>query len=947
VNALLTDLRHSVRVLLAHRAFTLVTVVTLALGVGANTAIFSLVDAVLLRALPYAQPDRLVVVWEQNYGRGKDSNVVSPANYLQWQERNDVFASMAALVDTRPTLTGEGEPEEVQGQLVTSSLFSLLGVAPQIGRTFDDQEDHPGHDAVVLLSDRLWRRRFGADPGIVGRSIAVSGRTVTVVGVMRPEFRILSRTAELWLPKPFDAADRAPKGRFLRVVARLREGVSLPRAQAAMDVMGQRLRAQYPDFNAGWGIRVVPLKEQLVGQVRRGLVVLFGAVGFVLLIACVNVANLLLGRGLGREREFAVRAALGASRWRLVRQLLTEGLLLALMGGTLGVVLAGWLLDWILPAAARVLPIPTLAAVTLDGRVLAFALVASLLTAVLFGLVPALAASRPNLDVTLRDTGRGSTEGRRRRRLRGALVVAETALAVVLLTGSGLMLASLARLLAVDQGFNPEHVLTMRVLLPTSKYASVRDRVAFFDGAIERMKHLPGVRAAGAVSCLPLGGPSIATSFTVEGRPAPPPGESPVADIRLVDGDYFQALGIPLRSGRLFSDLDGTEGHRAAIINQTLARQLFADREPIGQRVRVVLGEPKAADEIVGVVGDTRSERADQDVRPMIYWPNRQLGFPWMAFAIRTDGDPLAWRTAALTQLRQLDPTQPVADISTMDALVGESVEQRRFTMALLSAFALLALLLAALGLYGVLSHSVAQRVPELGVRLALGADRGAVLRLVMGEALGFSMLGLVVGLGAATASGRLIRGLLFGVRPTEPLVFVAVSVLLLLASLAAGYLPARRAAHLDPIVALRDRGCGRVDSFLVRLRRGLLRLKRRTQFLLRDLDGVNRLRLVPVEVPRVLLQPCLDILELGDGPFNHHGGLPAGLGTFLRRIHGRRDLEDCQPNQRNRQPDTQQVRAHRRNHGLFLSGQCGGGIPPLSGLRPVDLGGRYSSPAG
>jgi putative ABC transport system permease protein len=806
MSILLADLRLAVRLLLKHPAYTLLAACTLALGIGANTAVFSLVNAVLLQPLPYAEADRLAVIWERRLDSDRPTNVVSPANFLRWQERSRTFSRMAAIADSRANLTGVGEPEELSGQSVNASLFPLLGTRAALGRTFVEEEDRPGHDQVVILSDSLWRRRFNADPAIVGRAVVLSGRPHSVVGVMPAGFSILSSTSDFWTPIAFSAASRTPRGRFLRVVGRLQDGVTLEAAQAELDTVAAGLRAEFPDFDTGWGVRIVAINQQVFGEVRPVLLVLFGAVGFVLLLACVNVSNLMLNRGAARERELAVRVALGARRGRIVRQLLTEGVVLALLGGLLSVLLASWTLTWLLPAASRLLALPRTDGVSVDGTVLAFTLLASLATVLVFALAPALSLSRMPTETALREGARAGRENRRHRQLRRGLTVVQLALAFSLLIGAGLMVRSVARLLAVDAGFRPDHVLTLRVLLPDTKYRRPDDVVGFFEKLTEEISRVPGVVAVGFSSGMPFRGVPIGTTFSVDRRPSPGEANLPVADIRIVGGRYFEALRIELLRGRLFDARDGEKGRGAAIVNERLVRELFPQDEPLGRRLTVRLGRAGREEaEIVGVVADVRHASLDTDVRPMIYLPNRQMAFPWMGVVIRTTGSPAAITATAVGQIRRLDPDLPVSEVATMDEVVRDSVAERRFAMLLLGAFGALALVLAAIGVHGVLAFSVTQRVPEIGVRLALGAAPGQLVRHLLRESVVMTMVGIAAGLGLALALSSLLGKLLYGVAATDPLTFVAVAMVLASVATLAAYLPVRRASRMDPLVALRS----------------------------------------------------------------------------------------------------------------------------------------------
>jgi putative ABC transport system permease protein len=807
MSTFLTDLRFAARFLLKNPVFTAVAVCTLALGIGANTAVFSLVNTVLIRPLPYSEAERLAVIWERRFASERPTNVVGPANFLRWQERSRAFSAMAAIADTRANLTGVGEPEDLSGQSVNPNLFPMLGVKAALGRTFVHDEGRPGGADVIILSDSLWRRRFGADAGVIGRSITINGLPHTVVGVMPPGFSILEGGSTFWMPMTFTAEHRNPRGRYLRVVGRLRDGVSPEAAQREMDAIAAGLRAELPQFDTGWGVRVVPLNQQVFGEIRPVLLVLLGAVGFVLLLACVNVANLMLNRGLARERELAVRAALGAGRGRLVRQMLTEGLLVAVLGGAVAVLIASWSLDWLLPAATRLLSIPRAERVTLDATVLAFALAISLATVLVFALVPALSLARTPIEGALREGVRSGQESRGHKNLRRALAVVQLALAFTLLIGAGLMVRSVGRLLSVNPRFSPDHVLTMRVLLPESKYPKPEDGVRFFDTVVEELSRLPGVAAVGVTSGMPFRGVPIGTSFAIEGRAFPGEARLPGADIRIIGGQYFQAMRIALLQGRPFDARDGDKGRGAAIVNQALVREHFPNQNPLGQRMNVRLGRGEGGQdaEIVGVVPDVPHQSLDTAVRPMIYLTNRQMGFTWMQIVVRTTGEPSAATALAVGQIRRLDPELPVSEIATMEEVVADSVAQRRFAMLLLGVFGVLALVLAAVGVYGVLSYSMAQRVPEIGVRLALGAAPGQLVRHFLKDGALLTALGVGAGLTIGLGVSRLLGKLLYEVTPADPLTYAAVAAVLAVVATVAAYLPVRRASRVDPVVALRN----------------------------------------------------------------------------------------------------------------------------------------------
>jgi putative ABC transport system permease protein len=805
MDTLLQDLRYGIRSLLKNPGFTLVAVLALALGVGANTAIFSVVNRLLLSPLPFKDPDRLVMVWEKNFPRNRERNVVSPANFLDWNRQNQVFEHMAALAESPVNLTNAGEPEEFQAQFVTASFFPLLGVQPAYGRAFTDSEDVPNAGRVVIISHRLWQSRFGADLQILGKTITLSGRNPIVVGIMPPGFHFLNNKIDFWVPMALNTGTdyREVSGRYLRSVARLKPGVTLSQARAEMDVIAGRLEQSYRDFNAGWGANVFPLQEEVVGDIRPALLVLLGAVGFVLLIACANVANLLLARAATRQKELALRTALGASRGRLIRQLLNESLLLGVIGGTAGLFLAYWAIELLIKFNPG--NIPRLEEVTLDGRVLAFTLVVSVLTGVIFGAIPALQASKPDLNESLKEGGRSSGGGAGHRRVRSIFVVSEVALALVLLIGAGLMIKSFIKLQQVDLGFNPDKLLTARVLLPGSKYGDNPKRAAFFQQAVQRIETIPGVQAVGAISWLPLVGLGSATSFWVDGRPEPPPGEKPGTDVRVITPGYFAAMGIPLIKGRIFDERDNAQSPRVLIINEAMAREFFPDEDPIGKRLIISWDRPALPDEIIGVVGDAKLTSIDGQVRPAIYWPHaRQSSYSAMAFAVRTTSDPLAVAGSLVSEIRAIDAEQPVADIRTMEEVVSTSVSRPRFNMLLLGLFAGVALVLSAVGIYGVMAYSVNQRTHEIGIRMALGARSTDVLRLIVGQGMVLALGGVGIGLAGAYFLTGLMSSLLFGVTATDPLTFGGISLLLAGVAFVACYVPARRATKVDPMVALR-----------------------------------------------------------------------------------------------------------------------------------------------
>jgi putative ABC transport system permease protein len=797
------DLRYGMRSLLKKPGFTLTAVIALALGIGANSAIFSVINGVLLRSLSYANPDSIVMLWERNVTEAtRLQNVVSPANFLDWQKQSTSFEHMAAIADQRVNLTGgAGEPEEIKAQFVGQRFFPALGVQPITGRFFVPEEARVGSDLVIILSHQLWQNRFGGDPAIVGKQATISGRQRTIVGVMPPGFHFLDNQVKAWMPLALDPAInyREVTGRYLRVVARLKPAVTLQQAQAELTGIAKQLEQALPKYNTGWGVNVVPMHEQVVGEIRPILVVLFAAVAFVLLIACANVANLLLSRAASRQKEFALRAALGASRLRLVRQMLTESVLLALMGGVLGVLLAFWGIQLLIGFGPD--NIPRLNEISIDPRVLVFTFGISLLTGLFFGLIPAVQASRPDLNDALKEGSRGSTGGRGRT-FRNVFVVAEVSLALVLLIGAGLMIRSFLRLQSVETGFNPENVLTMRLQLPKKKYPEPHQIVDFFKQAQDRIAALPGVQAVGAISYLPLTGLASRDAFKIVGQPAPAPGQEPGVEVRVITPTYFRAMGIPLLKGRLLDERDVKES-RVLLINETMAKRYFAGVDPVGKQMEV-FWDGSGPDEIVGIVGDIREGALNKEPEPAIYWSHPREPYSGMALVVRTGGDASRFGAAAQKEIRALDPDQPVADVRTMQQVIAKSIARPRFNTLLLTIFAGVALILASVGLYGVMNYSATQRTHEVGIRMALGATRADIMRLVVGNGMMLMLAGIGIGVLASWALTRVMANLLFGVTATDLPTFIGVSALLAAVAFIANYIPARRATRVNPVIALR-----------------------------------------------------------------------------------------------------------------------------------------------
>ena len=797
---MLADLRFAVRTFAKAPGFTAVAILALALGVGANTAVFSVVYTLLLKPLPYRQPDRLAVVWEHNLPRDRKNNVVAPGNYLHWRDLNTSFSEMAAVSMTfRTAFTGEGEPEELPQQIVNATLFPMLGVQAQVGRVFSDADDQPRAAAVALISDRLWRRRFAADPHVVNRAIRLDGAPTTIVGVMPRGFSILDKNVDVWIPPGFSAQARTPRGRWLMVVARLKDGVTMAQAQADMTRVAGLLTQKFPEFDTGWTARVVPLDEELTGEVRPALLVMLGAVAFVLLIACANVANLLLARATARQRELAVRAALGADRARLVRQLFAESLLLAAAGAAAGLTLAWWSVALLRTTVASKLAVARLDEVGVNGWVLLFALGIAVASALLFGIVPALTAAGVSLTDALKDGGRTGSAGRGR--ARQAFVVIEIALALVLLVGAGLLARSFWTLMRVDAGFDAARTVTMKVTLPSASYRERTRVIAFFDRLFERIDAIPGVQSSGGISFLPLTTLGAATSFRVEGRPAPPAGEEPVSEVKVVTHDYFKTMGIPLLRGRLFDGRDTAPGTRRIVVSESLASK-YIDGDPVGRKI-VLSWNDEGPDEIIGVVGDVRSTSLEAAPRPASYLPPARFAYPYTTVTVKATGG-MAVVPALVAAVRALDPNVPVADIRSMGDVVSISTAERRMTMMLLVSFAMLALVLAGVGIYGVINFLVVQRTREIGIRMALGAERARVMRMVVGQALLLAAAGVAAGAGGAWLLTRLMRKLLFGIDPSDPLTFAAVAAILTLVAAGAAFVPALRATRVDPGAVLR-----------------------------------------------------------------------------------------------------------------------------------------------
>lgn len=809
MDTLLKDFRYGIRSLLKRPGFTAISVITLALGIGANTAIFSLVNAVLLRSLPFADPDRLVMIWEDASYAGFPRNTPAAANYADIKNQNIVFEGVAATNERSYNLTGDGEPEKVQTVAVTADFFPLLGVKPLLGRAILPEEDQPGANRVVVLSYGLWQRRYGGDRSIVGRQLLLSGEKYTVVGVMPNGFQFLDSKIGMWVPIAFTPEDLAKRTRhYLQVVARMKPGVRVTQANAEVVAIHQRIARDHPDEAGRISGFVLPLREQVAGEVRRPLIVLSVAVGFVLLIACANIANLLLSRAASRRREMAVRAALGAGRMRIVRQLLVEGLAMSVVGAICGLVLAWWSFAFL----QRLIPdgLVGSSVLSIDPRVLGFTLLVTLLTTVIFGLVPALQVSKIDLNEALKQGGGRSGLHAGGNRMRSAMVVAEVSLALVLLVGAGLLIQTFMKLRDQYASLRAESVLTLRTVLPRNKYAENTQRAAFYKQVLERVSALPGVISAGYVTTVPLAMKGGTNGFIPEGRAieqATAGGVAYDANHRQITPDYFNTMSIPILRGRGFTEADNDQAVKVAVMNETMARQFWPGVEVLGKRFTMEDPAENRWITIVGVVADVRQMGVDEPVKAEMYFPYQQNNdsafYAPQDLAIRTSIDPLSLVNSVRNEIHQVDPDQPISNIRTMDAVLGEETASRRLGMILLTIFAGLALLLATIGIYGVLAYFVVQHTQEIGVRMALGAQRSNILALVLKKGMSLALLGVGIGLVIAFTLTRLMASLLYGVSTADPLTYLAISLLLTGVAFFACYFPARRATRVDPLVAL------------------------------------------------------------------------------------------------------------------------------------------------
>jgi putative ABC transport system permease protein len=806
MDTLLQDIRFAIRMLMKKPAFTAIAIITLALGVGANTAIFSVVNSVLLEPPPYKEPDRLVWV--------SHKDTFTPADFLDYRDQAQSFEQIAAFVSWGVNLTSKTEPERVAGALVSSGYFSVLGVSALVGHTFTPEQEQDASARFVVLSHGLWERRFGADVGVVGSAVMLNGESFTVVGVMPRDFRHPRGEAQVWglakrvVPElPFRSIDPAQNRQlhYLNVIGRLKPGVAIAEAQVEMETIALRLEQQYPDTNTGDRVTLASMQEHLVGDVKLALMVLLGAVGLVLLIACANVANLMLVRASGRQREIAIRTALGARRGRIIQQLLTESMLMALIGGGLGLLLALWGTDLLISVSPGALP--RLRDISLDGSVLAFTLLTSLITGAVFGLAPALQASKPDLNESLKEGSRG-TGSLRGARVRNALVVIEMALSLVLLVGAGLLINSFLRLANTDPGFKAEGVLSMRLSLSGDKYQEPEQQAAFYKQLLNRVETLPGVDSAGAIEVAPIFSRGAFYSFIVEGvaQPSAEQRRENSSGFHSISPNYFNAMGTTFLAGRQFNEADTADSAGVVIINQTMADRFWPGESPVGKRISYGVNDDNSPAwvEIVGVVGDVRHVGLDAEAAPEAYMPYPQAPYRFMTVMIRTTADPASLAGAVRSQVQAIDPQQPVYDFKPMKEVIADSLAKRRLNMLLIGIFATVALVLAAIGIYGVMSYSVTERTREIGIRVALGARMGDVVRLVVRQGMTLALIGIAAGLVAALLLTRLIESLLYKVSATDPVTFVAITLLLAAVAFVACYIPAWRATKVDPMVALR-----------------------------------------------------------------------------------------------------------------------------------------------
>lgn len=808
METILQDIRQGARALISKPGFTIVAILTLALGIGVNTAIFSVVDGVLLRPLPFKDPDRLVAGWRTATQRTDEQMGLSGDLFLEWKEVNQTFDQMAAYCQWSFNVTGGDAPEQINGMKVSAQFLSTLGIDAMLGRTFSADEDQPGKNDVVVISHNLWQRRFGATPDIIGRHITIDERDKEIIGVMPSSFRFFYDAIEVWVPESLDLAQlKAMEQResFYQLVARLRPGITIEQAQAQLANEAEQLAPLDLEHRQGLGFGILSLKEFVVGEFQTAFLILLGAVGLVLLIACANVANLMLARAISRSKEISIRAALGASRFRLARQFLTESLMLSIAGGIIGVLVAIWGVDSIV----KLLPegVPRVSDISIDSRVLIFMSSISILAGLIFGLAPAIQASRPDLNTALKESGRSNTADPTKHLLRNLLVVSEITLSIVLLVGAGLLIRSFIRLQAVDAGFNKENLLTVPVGLSSKKYTSAQKMNQLAEQAIEKIEALPGIESAGSTMFLPLGGSDADTTFTLEGSPIALPGEEPKARINIVSEGYFHAMGIAVLSGREFARTDIEESPQVAIINETLAQRYWPDGNATGKRIKFgSLDNDSPWMNIVGVVRGVRHTKLQREPESEVYiaQSQSQVFFPFVTFVVRTTIKPESATASVRDAIWSIDRDQPAYDIKTMNERFSDSIAEQRAQLLLLGLFAAMAMVLAAVGIYGVISYSVSERTHEIGVRMALGAQTTDVLRMILKQSLALALVGTVIGLAASFALTRLMSSMLYGVSATDAMTFAGVPIILTMVALVASYIPARRAMRVDPIVALR-----------------------------------------------------------------------------------------------------------------------------------------------
>ena len=810
METILRDLRYSARMLIKSPGFTAVAVLSIAIGIGANTTVFSVINAVLLKSVPYNDPSSLVLVW----GDSRTESSLRKHNQVSWTDIADIRAQTNVLEDVAtysgwfPIMSGAGEAERIPAIQVGDGFFKIMKGSPIRGRVFTAEEQVDGKDFVVILGHGLWQRRFGGDPNIVGKSVMLNGRPYNIVGVMGPDFRplpasLVAPEGQFYRPVAENYDDEDRSARHLRAIARLKPGVTIEQAQSELSVIAQRLEQAHPLTNKGYGLAVVSITEEITGGIRSTLLMIFGAVIFVLLVACANVANLLLARATVRHKEITIRSAIGAGRAQLIRQLLTESLLLAALGGGLGLLIAAWGTSVVAAAGSKINPM--FQDIHMDRRCLAFTVGVSIITGFVFGLAPALQISKPNLAESLKETGRGSGPAASRNRLRSGLVISEIAMTLVLLVCAGLLIRTVARLQNVDAGFNANNILAMNIGLPAAKYPKPENVIAFNKEIVERITALPGVKAAGTTSVLPLSANFDGRGLAVEDHPKPR-GEEITVDLYVTTPGYLQAMEIPLLSGRLITDQDTKDSPNVALINKTMATQLWPNEDPLGKRIKFPGSEknPQPWRTIVGTVSDVSQYALDKTPPMQIYLPHNQFPTSFNSIVVRTQNEPTAMIGAIRREIQAVDKDQAVFNVTTLEQLIGDSILIRRFFMLLLLVFAALALVLAAVGIYGVMSYVAAQRTYEIGIRMALGAQTHDVLKLIIGNGMALTLIGVAAGLAGAFALTRLMAGLLFGVSATDAITFLSVSVGLTLIALLACYIPARRATKVDPLVALR-----------------------------------------------------------------------------------------------------------------------------------------------